>query len=365
MAREVCFGIIGAGGIAQSQHLPNAQRVPHIRLKTICDVREEVLSAMRVKYGIPHATREAGDVFADPEIEAVIVATGEESQGPLTIRALEAGRHVYVEKPLAASREGFLEVIAAQRRSGRHVAVGLNRRFAPAYRLAREIVIAGGGARNIHYRISDDYVEGWGRGYPPGARLFHELCHVFDVLRWLTGSEAGSVYCAGSRRDDEVVAIRFASGCVASIMNSGYATPDLPKERLEVICGRGGITVEEFVELRVFGQAGYEPVYRFPGHTHPDREGSYAPLFGTDGESALHAARRRYAKSQGGDDRTPYINYMVDKGWIASLDGFAASLGAGKAPENAGPEDALKAHMIAVAAARSLKSGQPASCGES
>jgi predicted dehydrogenase len=244
---RVVFGLIGAGGIAQAQHLPNLARAPHTFLKTLCDVREETLERMQRKYTVPHATTDHRRLLSDPEIQAVVVATREDMQAPVTIEALRAGKHVYVEKPLAQTSEACDDVVAAQRESGRFVAVGFNRRFAPAYRKAREIVLAEGGARNLHYRISDEYWR-WGKGYPPGVRVIHEVCHIFDLLRWITDSEVASVYCVASRPDDEAIVLRFHSGCVASIMSSGYATMDLPKERLEVITEKGAVTVEDFVE---------------------------------------------------------------------------------------------------------------------
>ena len=195
---RVTFGLIGTGGIAQSQHLPNIPRAPHIRLKTICDRRADVLASVQKKYEVLSAVTDADELLADPEITAVIVATREDAQAPLTIRALEAGKHVYVEKPLADTAEKCRGVVEAQGRTGGHVAVGFNRRFAPAYRTAKEIVDADGGPKNMYYRISDNYSRGWGRGNPPrGARdprglprlrhpaLVHGLPHCVDLLRRL------------------------------------------------------------------------------------------------------------------------------------------------------------------------------------
>lgn len=370
---RVVFGLIGTGGIAQSQHLPNLRRAPHVTLKTICDVREDVLGQMQRKYAVPHATTDYHALLADPEIQAVVVATREDRQAPLTIEALRAGKHVYVEKPLAETSEACAQVAQAQRETGRFVAVGFNRRFAPAYRKAKEIVTAEGGAWNIHYRISDEYWR-WGKNYPPGVRVVHEVCHIFDLLRWLTGSEVSSVYCVASRPDDETIVLTFRSGCVASIMSSGYATMDLPKERLEVITQRGAVTVEDFVELRTFGFAHREPVLRFAGHTHPDHEFTHKYLFAAEGAAALYALRRmgwslrsqaqnaspgepsspdaaetrRYLNETG-----PLWNYMMNKGWLEALDHFAQRILDSEPPENAGAEDGLRASLLCHAAIES------------
>jgi predicted dehydrogenase len=370
---KAVFGLIGVGGIAQSQHLPNLARAPHAFLKTACDLREDVLRAMREKYRVPQATTDFKELLADPEIQAVVVATREDMQAPLTIEALQAGKHVYVEKPLAETVEACEAVVEAQQASGKFVAVDFNRRFAPAYRRAFELAWGDGGPKNIHYRISDTYVRGWGRNCPPGVRVIHEVCHIFDVLRWLTRSEAASIYTVKSRDDDEIFTLTFASGCVASITSSGYATMDLPKERLEVISDQGTVIVEEFVELRAFGFPGVEPVARYAGHSHPDREYSHKHLFAKVGAEALYGMRRAAWEISTAEDADQYPdraerrqffqsgqmwNYMVDKGWLAAIDHFAECIVTGRKPENAEARDGLMASRLAHAAIRSRQTSE-------
>jgi predicted dehydrogenase len=204
------------------------------------------------------------------------------------------------------------------------------------------------------------------------VRVIHELGHVFDVLRWLTGSEVESVYVIESRADDEAYALRFRSGCVATIMNSGYGTMDLPKERLEAISTRGGVTVEDFVELRTHGYRGVPAVFRYAGHTHPDREYSHKFLLEKQGAEALYAIRRTAwelreeaenppspappdAVERGAfvRERGPLTNYMVDKGWLAAMEHFAQCVLKGTRPENASAEDAWRASLISHASIRS------------
>jgi predicted dehydrogenase len=367
------FGLIGCGGIAQSQHLPNLTRAPHAFLKTVCDLQGERAREMQAKYNVPHCTTSHEKLLADPEIEAVVVATREDAQATMTIEALRAGKHVYVEKPLANTEEECAAVVAAQQASGKHVAVGFNRRFAPAYLKARELLHLDGGPRNMHYRIADEYWR-WGKDYPPGVRVIHEVCHIFDALRWLTGSEVTSVYCVQARADDEAITLRFASGCVATIMNCGYGTMDCPKERLEAFSTRGGITVEDFVELRAFGYRGVPARFTFAGHTHPDREFGHKDLLEKGGAEALlmfrrmgwelrdrcergeespdKAERERYVQ-----ERAPHWNYMVDKGWLHAIEQFAQCVLDGKLPRTATPDDAWRASVLAHATIRSRESG--------
>lgn len=373
-SRRVPFAIIGVGGIAQSQHLPNLLRVPQIDLQVACDMQADRLRQVADKYSIPRRVGDAREVFADPTIEGVIVATRDDFQAPLTIAALDAGKHVYVEKPLATTPEQCDPVVQAQRRSGKHVAVGFNRRFAPAYCQAREVITGNGGAHNIHYRIADSYCRTWGAGSPPGQRILHEVCHIFDILRWFTGSEVDWIHCLRGRHDDEICLLRFASGCIASITSSGYATVDMPKEALEIISDYGGINVIDFVELRTFGQRAYQSVYSYPGHIHPDHEYIYRHMYAQLGAPALYALRRTAWEIREGlapaepADRAvfekhhrshmPDSNYTGDKGWVQAMAHFAQSIAADTKPLNASPADALAAAQLGQAAITSRESNQ-------
>jgi predicted dehydrogenase len=378
---KATFAIIGAGGIAKSQHLPNLSRAAHIHLKTVCDINKDAASAAQKLYDIPKMTTNHREVLSDPEVQAVVIATKEDAQAKLTIEALQAGKHVYVEKPLAVTTEECEAVVAAQEKSGLFAVVGFNRRMAPAYLEAKSVIDADGGPTNIHYRITDDFFFRDNGTKPPDFRMIHEVCHIFDILRWFTDSDVESVYCVEARRNDVIITLRFKSGCVASITDSGHATYDYPKERIDIIGDYGSVSVEEFTELRTFGYPDYDPVYRFEGHSHPGRE--YAPhyMLGLGGAEALYNIRRglwklsRQVHTDGPSGEVvadaelayykkhhyinmPAINYMVNKGWLEAVDHLAECILSGKTPQTACAEDGLKANQICHAALKSQNTGE-------
>src|ERR1700675_3339477 len=94
MSKQVVFGLIGAGGISQSQHLPNLSRARNIRLKTVCDLVPELLDQAQQHYRVEHVTQNYRDLLKDPEIQAVVIATRVEAHVPLALDALRAGKHV-------------------------------------------------------------------------------------------------------------------------------------------------------------------------------------------------------------------------------------------------------------------------------
>lgn len=372
---RVNVALVGCGGIARSQHLPNLTRTPGVRLQAVCDVHRCAAESAARDYGVPRVTEHVADLLADPTIELVVVATKEDFQVPLTCQALAAGKHVYVEKPLATTPEACAEVVAAQARHGKLVQVGFNRRFAPACREAKRILRRRGGATNLYFRISDEYWN-WGRHQPPGVRVIHEVCHVFDLLRWLTDSDAESIYCACARPDDEVYTLKFRSGAVATIMNSGEVTCDLPKERIEIVTrDPGALIIEEYTELRTYGCKDEPAVMRFAGHTHPESEFTHKLLFEKLGAPALEAFRRlRWElrnRAEAGqidpqdaelrkfmEQSFPHVNYLVDKGWRAAIEHLADCIRGRAAFDGAGPADALAASRLATAAIRSREAGE-------
>ncbi len=380
MNDRIVFGLIGAGGISRSQHLPNLTKAPHIQLKTVCDLNAELIRDAQTRHHIPHGTQRHREVLADPEIQAVLIATRAEAHVPLAIEALRAGKHVYVEKPLAETADECLELMMAQEESERQLVVGFNRRMAPAYQEAKRLIDTHGGARNIHYRISDAYYI-WGKAFGalPGTRIVHEVCHVFDLLRYLVGSDVTSICCMAARDDDDSLLLQFANGAVATIMSSGYVTYDMPKETLEVVVGLGALRVEDYVELLTFGLDDCLQTYRFAGHSHPDRDTTHVELFKKCGADAMRQLRRIYyektqrlerlrASGEHADERrrlqedldhhAPHINYMMDKGWLHAVDHFAECILNGRPCRLATAEDGLRAAEITQAAMISRHEGR-------
>lgn len=364
--KKAKLAVIGAGGLAQSQHLPNISRSATTELAVICDLNRETLKSLGALYPLTAIETDYQKVLADPSVDGVVIATREDTHVTLTLEALKAGKHVYVEKPLAENPADCRAVAELRQRSGKQVFVGMNRRCAPAYRYVRELLQSNGGARNMFYRIADTYSSGWGARFGAGNRLIHELCHVFDILRFFAGSEVIEVYCRSGRPDDETLLLTFASGATASILSSGYATGETPKEHFEAVCEYGMITVEEFVEVRTFGlKCGGSTVKTFAGHSHPLHDAAHVALFARGGYPALVDFRREVAGEMARQDlapevlrRLPLINYSVDKGWQGAIDHFGEVILTGAASYAASEIDGLRAAEITRAALESRRTAK-------
>jgi predicted dehydrogenase len=307
-------------------------------------------------------------VLNNPEIDGVVIATREDMHVPLAIEALNAGKHVCVEKPLAETPDECAKVIAAQETSGKKLLVGMNRRMAPAYKDAKAILNRNGGAKALYYRIADAYAIDWGKDYGFGKRLIHEVCHIFDICRFMTNSEVESVYCLSTRPDEENIVLQFESGATGMILSTGYAPWETPKEHLEAIAEVGVLTIDEFSELNVYGMPGEVFNKKYPGHSHVEREQSHVNWIGETGLSGVVGLRRMLANYQREveaidhnteeyrrkrnflDYHLPHINYSVDKGWLGAMEHFADVIINNVPVEAATAKDALAAARITRAA---------------
>jgi predicted dehydrogenase len=378
--KKVKYGIIGCGGLAQNQHIPNVWMSKNSELAVLCDLRKDVIEELDQYYQVGALETDHRKVLNNPEIDAVIIATREDTHVSLTLEALEAGKHVYVEKPLAETADTCRLVVEAEKKSGKLVAVGMNRRLAPAYVYVNDLLWKNGGPKNMFYRIADSYCLDWGKNYDGGMRIVHEVCHIFDILRYFAKSEVESVYAMGARVDDEQFCINFKSGAIATILSSGYVNSDLPKEHFEAIAERGAVTVEDFTEARRFSFEDGEDVKKFAGHFHPQKDMIHSPLLKELGVDGLYALRRAswqwqcdYEKLQEQGktnshefkmlqqyvDKMPLRNYCVDKGWRQAVENLSDCILGVDELKTATPLDALQATNITMGAIESRKTGLP------
>ena len=132
MSRDVLrVSVIGTGAIAQVVHLPTLSQLPGVRVESLCDVDSAKSQALANRFGIGKVCRLEKDVFADSDIDGVIICAPSLQHEPLAIAALEAGKHVLVEKPIALTSEGAKRVVAAAEKADRTLMVAMHNRYRP------------------------------------------------------------------------------------------------------------------------------------------------------------------------------------------------------------------------------------------
>ena len=144
MAKKLKIGIIGSGGIAQGCHMKGYQSIPELcEMVATCDVNGEIAKQAADKFDIKQTYTDYREMLADPDIDAVSVATPNKYHKEPTIAALKAGKHVICEKPLGMNAEECREMCRAAKESGKILQVGLQSRFSGPLRFMKDYVDAG------------------------------------------------------------------------------------------------------------------------------------------------------------------------------------------------------------------------------
>lgn len=196
----ITLGIIGCGWVTETLHLPVVRQLKGVRLHSACDTQDERLRLVERRFGIPRLYSDWTGLIADPDLDAVLIATPGDSHLPLASGALAAGKHVLVEKPLALTVPDA-EALAKQARTAKVVSmVGLNFRFHPVARELKATIERGAIGRPLAVFTTlmsgvGQYVSVTGYETSPqrGGGVFHnKAVHILDLLRFLFDCEVES-----------------------------------------------------------------------------------------------------------------------------------------------------------------------------
>lgn len=138
--RRLRIGVLGCGTVAQIAHFDACRKARNAELYAICDVAEDLLAKMSVIHEPRAAYRDYSDMLADPQVDAVIIAVADQFHVPLARQAVDAGKHLFVEKPLGVNVEECEDLLSRMQNTGLILQVGNNRRFDPAIAYARSFI---------------------------------------------------------------------------------------------------------------------------------------------------------------------------------------------------------------------------------
>ena len=147
------IGIIGCGKITQVRHLPEYAENPQAHLTGLYDINQSRAEELTRKYG-GKAYSSIEEMLTDPEIDAVSVCTSNATHAQITIQALEAGKHVLCEKPMATTLKDCEAMAAAAKKNGKHLMIGHNQRLAEAHALGKKLIDQGIIGRILTFRTS-------------------------------------------------------------------------------------------------------------------------------------------------------------------------------------------------------------------
>jgi predicted dehydrogenase len=227
-------------------------------------------------FGAARATSEIDEAIHAPDVDTVFVLTRHDSHADLVCRALAAGKHVFVEKPLAVTDEevdrieakmGTFSISASEIENVPFclLMVGFNRRFAPQVLKMRELLAGVREPKAFVMTVNAGAIppEHWTQDAEAGGgRIVGEACHFIDLLRHLAGAAITSHHVSAIRgvtgpTDRATITLGFADGSIGTVHYLSNGHRAFPKERLEVFAGGRVLQLDNFRRLRGYGWPGF------------------------------------------------------------------------------------------------------------
>lgn len=372
---KAVLGIIGCGNIARDVHLENAFTNPRIRVKWCCDLVEENLRHVRENYTPEYTTTDYREVLADPEVQGVLILTVHNVRKELIQAAAEAGKHIFVEKPMSLTEKESYDIMRIIRKNNVKLVVGFNRRRAPivqdakailedqkrnpksapwrykrygeAFRLPEEDITM------VLMRINDDSAsfkayaldEFVGQG-----SIIGELCHFFDLACYIIGKEPVKIYTEGWARTNMSVTIQFEDKSICTIFDASNGSFDHPKELIEIYHGGVSMQLDHYLQLRVGGR---EDIYK---KDYPFKSDPYPEV--TEGEGTNLYINKMRARNAAVNDAKTLNRSEVDKGHYSMLDGLVDCILL-DAPSPCSELDGARATLMTLKARESARLGLP------
>lgn len=249
MSQILKVGLVGTGRIGQLHASTIVQRIPTAQLVAVTDVNQTAAEAVASQHNVPHVTATYEDLL-NTDIDAVLICSSTDTHAPFMIKAAQAGKHIFCEKPIAADLPTIDNALQAVDASGVKLMIGFNRRFdANALRIKQAISAGEIGTPHLLHIISRDPAP------PPieyvkvsGGLFFDMTIHDFDMARYLFG-DVDEVYAAATNLvdpaigqagdvDTALITLKFTNGAMGVIDNSRQAVYGYD-QRLEVFGSAG------------------------------------------------------------------------------------------------------------------------------
>ncbi len=264
---KASIGFIGSGNYATSILIPSFRNAG-ARLKVVASAQglSSVLAAR--KFGVEQATTNTSELFEDPDVNTIVIATRHNTHAAFVIKALESGKNVFVEKPLCMSLEELSKIEQAYQENigkglARIVMVGYNRRFAPQVQKMEQLLDGVKAPKAFIMTVNAGQIplEHWTQDPETGGgRIIGEACHFIDLLRFLSRNPITSWRVSPMKaptRDTVSIELRFGDGSIGSIHYFANGSKKFPKERLEVFCEGRILQLDNFRKLYGYGWPGF------------------------------------------------------------------------------------------------------------
>ena len=263
-AEKAAVGLLGAGSFASSTLIPAMQASAVTSLISVCSATGPHAKQVAAKFNFRNCTTGLEEIFSNPEINTIVIATRHHLHARQALAALEAGKHVFCEKPLCLTEGELRSIVVAyfnrREQSSPKLMVGFNRRFAPMMVRMKSFLASVNEPLALHYRVNAGYLppDHWVNDREQGGgRILGEVCHFVDALTFLAGSpivEVDARPLGNSSRysgDNVLISLRFANGSQGTISYLANGDRAFSKERIEVFGGASVAVLEDFRRLEL------------------------------------------------------------------------------------------------------------------
>jgi predicted dehydrogenase/threonine dehydrogenase-like Zn-dependent dehydrogenase len=255
------IGIIGAGNFTASTILPQLQKIK-APIKYIASSKGLSGTTLAKKFGVTNSTTDYKEILKDGEVDAVVITTRHSAHAHQVLEAIDAGKHVFVEKPLALTHSELDEIQKAIQKSDKTLTVGFNRRFSPFILDAKKqlgnanVPINVVATMNAGFIPGDSWVHDMNVG---GGRIIGEACHLIDLITYLSGSLVESVMMnalgehPSENTDNATILLRYKNGSSGVINYFSNGSKAYSKERVEIYSQNRTIVIDNFRKSYYYG----------------------------------------------------------------------------------------------------------------
>lgn len=255
--------LVGAGNLARWVHLPNLKKVPGTQLRAIYSANGPRGKSYALRFGADYCCSEYEEILKDPNIDVVVIVSRNTQHASQALAALRAGKHVFLEKPMALTVDECRELHQAVAETGKQLTVGFNRRFSPSYHGLKRHLARRSGPAVLNLRVNSPGISGdyWMADPSIGGAILGEACHFVDLAFWLLESEPVlvSAFSLPTGKKDPigennlVATFRFADDSIANLTYCTVGSKTSGGERVEAFAPGIGATAEDFKRLIVRG----------------------------------------------------------------------------------------------------------------
>ena len=294
------IGIIGAGNFTKMTLLP-ALKKSAPQLKYISSAGGLTAKALANKYGFANSTSDYKEILKDEAVDLVMITTRHDLHATMVIESIKAGKHVFVEKPLAIYSEELDAIIQTYQEqlengNGKSLTVGFNRRFSPFVQKAKQLLGHGKIPMNIIATMNAGYIpqEVWVQNRETGGgRIIGEACHYIDLMIAITGSKVSSVMMSAlgtqpdETTDNAIITLQFESGAQGVINYFSNGNKAYAKERIEIYAQGKTLVLDNFRKLQGFGFKGFKTLSTAQDKGHSNQFGKLLEMVKVGGNPLI------------------------------------------------------------------------------